>query len=258
MSEFKIDQNFLPKPDYKYITNGEEVGRVLSEVLNYPEVEFDTETTGFDPYNSKVVLAQFGVGGKAFVFDVRNDTEHSSVHLSQLKPVLANKDIKKLIQNAVFDMKMVKHHAGFYIENIYDTMLVEQLFNLGLTSKGAGLEDLVKKYLGLDITKEPAETFKDYNQVYQPFQLEYAATDVTPLALIKDLQEAKIIREGLANVCRLEFEFTKPMCEMELNGICIDADKWRLIMNEIDSERIETFRKINTLISKNHGKNMYL
>jgi len=256
MVDFSIERAELPKPEYQYITKGEDVGRAVNEILQYPQTEFDTETTGFDPQTSKVVLAQFGVGGKAFVFDVRHDTDHSSVHLEQLKPVLANKDIKKLIQNSVFDMKMVKHHGGYYIENIYDTMLVEQLFNLGLTARGASLAELVKKYLGLEMTKEPATTFVDYNQVYQPFQLEYAASDVTPLGLIKDLQEPRIQKEGFENVCRLEFEFTKAMCEMELNGISIDADKWRIVMKEIEIERLEVLNIINGLVGKTHGRNM--
>ena len=256
MSNFSVEQAMLPRPDYEYITNGEDVGRVLTEVMKYPEVEFDTETTGFDPYTKRPVLAQLGVGGKAFVFDVRHDTEHSSVHLEQLKPVLANKNIKKLIQNAVFDMKMVKHHAGFYVENIYDTMLVEQLFNLGVSARGAGLADLVKKYLGLEMTKEPATTFQNYGQTFQPFQLEYAAGDVVILSLIKALQEPRIIKEGFENVCRLEFEFTKPMCEMELNGITIDTEKWRIIMADINRARLELLDDINMLLAKNHGQNV--
>lgn len=256
MSDFSIEQNALPKPEYKYITKEEDVGSAISEILRYPQAEFDTETTGFDPFTSKVVLAQIGVGGKSFVFDVRHDTDHSSVHLEHLKPVLANKQIKKLIQNSVFDMKMVKHHGGYYIENIYDTMLVEQLFNLGISAKGASLADLVRNYLGLEMTKEPATTFVDYKQVYQPYQLEYAASDVTVLELIKDLQEPRVTKEKFENVCRLEFEFTKAMCEMELNGITLDADKWRIIMRDIDLSRIDIFGKINSLISKSCGKNM--
>lgn len=256
MSTFSVAKATLPVPPYEYITNGEDVGRVIEEVLRYPEVEFDTETTGFDPHTKKVVLAQLGVAGKAFVFDVRHDTEHSSVHLEQLKPVLKNPNIKKLIQNSVFDMKMVKKHAGFYVDNIYDTMLVEQLFNLGVSARGAGLADLVKKYLGLEMTKEPSSTFKDYHQTYKPYQLEYAAGDVVVLSLIKSLQEPRLIREGFENVARLEFEFTKPMCEMELNGISIDKDKWRVIMGDVDKERLEVRDEINALLAQSHGQNV--
>lgn len=256
MEQFNVEQTLLPIPEYEYITNSEDMGRVITEILKYPEVEFDTETTGFDPYTKKIVLAQLGVAGKAYVIDVRHDTEHSSVHIDQLKPVLQNPKIKKLIQNAVFDMKMIKHHGGYYIDNIYDTMLVEQLFNLGISARGAGLADLVYKYLGLKMTKQPATTFKDYGQKFKPFQLEYAAGDVVVLSLIKSLQEPRIIKEGFEDVCRLEFEFTKAICEMELNGITIDTDKWRIIMSDIEEERIAVYNEINSILSESHGQNV--
>jgi len=256
MSTFDVEEFFLPKPNFAYITRAEDVASVIAEILRHPMIEVDTETTGFDPYTKKIVLVQIGIPNKSFVFDVRSDTEHSTVHLDQLAPVLNNPKILKLLQNAVFDMKMLKVHAGYYLENIYDTMLVEQLFNLGVNAKGASLKDLVKKYLGLSMAKEPGGTFQDYNQVFKPYQIEYAANDVAILALIRELQLPRIHAEGFDNVCRLEFEFTKPMCEMELNGITLDKDKWRIMMKDIEQERDEAQEDINQLLSTDHGQNI--
>jgi len=256
MSTFEVEQVGLPKPNYEYINNGEAVGVAIEDILKHNIIEVDTETTGFDPYTKKIVLVQIGIPGKSYVFDVRSDTERSSMHLDQLQPVLNNATILKLLQNAVFDMKMLKVKAGYYLENIYDTMLVEQLFNLGKIGRGARLADLVLKYLGLVLPKEPATTFKDYNQEYRPFQLEYAANDVTILSLIRELQLPRIKSEGFENVCRLEFEFTKPMCEMELNGITLDKDKWRIMMKDIDAERNSEFNLIQELLFSTYGKNV--
>jgi len=256
MSVFEVKENSLPKPNYEYITNGEDVGRCIEEILKYDSIEVDTETTGFDPYSKRIVLVQIGIPNKSFVFDPRCDTEHSSVHLDQLEPILNNKNILKILQNAVFDMKMLKVHAGYYLENIYDTMLVEQLFNLGISARGAGLLDLVKKYLGLDMTKEPAGTFQNYNQKFKQFQIEYAASDVAILTLIKDLQEPRLISEGFQNVSNLEFKFTKPMCEMELNGITLDVPKWRLMLKEIELDRERELKIVQDLLATTHGQNV--
>lgn len=254
MSTFDLEDNIIPKPHYEYINDKEELGRVLEEISHHPEVELDTETTGLDPYNSKVVLAQLGIPGKSFVFDVRHDTEFSSVHLKDLQSILVDNSIKKILQNAVFDMKMIKLHAGFYVENIYDTMIAEQLLHLGLIQSGFGLKDLVFKYLGLNMPKESAKTFQDYYQEFRPFQLDYAASDVSVLSLIKSLQAPKIKKHGLEKVCELEFNFTKPLCEMELNGILLDIEKWRKIMGVVDKERIEEADTIQSIISKTHGQ----
>lgn len=254
MSTFNVSNTTLPKPNYEYITNSEDVGRTINEIINHDTIEVDTETTALDPYEAKISLVQVGIPGKSYVYDVRHDTEHSSVHLDQLKPVLKNPKSTKIIQNSVFDMKMLKVHAGYYPDNIYDTMLVEQLFNLGLTNRGAGLADLVKKYLGLEMTKEPAGTFQDYNQKFQPFQIEYAAGDVSVLNIIKELQWDRVIKEGFENVCRLEFEFTKPMCEMELNGVTVDTERWRAIMGFVEDERISSLAEVHRLLASTASK----
>lgn len=227
MSVFGTNAIRLPKPKYEYITTEEKARTALSEISNYRIIELDTEATGLDPYLSKVSLLQIGIPNKAFVFDMR------VLGFDLFKPILTDRNILKLLQNAVYDLKLIKVHGGYYVENIYDTMLVEQLFNLGLTGKKADLATLVFKYLGITLDKEPRNTFEDYNQKFQPFQLEYAANDVVVLNAVREMQLPKIMQEGFENVCRLEFEFVKPMCEMELNGITFDVDKHRVILSDI-------------------------
>lgn len=237
MSVFEQNIVRLPKPNYTYITKEEEARRALNEIANYDVIELDTETTDLDPYQAKVSLLQIGVPNRAFVFDVRRDIGRSEIDLSFFAPILTDEKKLKLIQNAVFDMKMIKRHGNYYVNNIYDSMLVEQLFNLGISIRGASLQDLVLKYLGINIDKEPATTFADYYQEFQPFQLEYAANDVVVLGIIREMQLPRIASEGFENVCRLEFEFTKPMCEMELNGITFDVDKHRVLLSDIAEDR---------------------
>ena len=240
----------LPKPNYEYITTEEAARAALSKIANYPTIEVDTETTSLDPYQGKLSLFQIGIPNKAYVFDVRSDTEHSSIGLELFKPLMQDKKVLKLLQNAVFDMKYIKRHGGYYIENIYDTMLAEQLFYLGLGFVRADLATLVKRYLGISMDKEPRGTFEDYGQKFEPYQLEYAANDVVILNLLREMQLPRIQREGFENVCRLEFEFTKPMCEMELNGIKFDVDKHRVILDDIEQDRKKHGKEVARLLSK--------
>jgi DNA polymerase I-like protein with 3'-5' exonuclease and polymerase domains len=176
--------------------------------------------------------------------------------LEIFKEFFESPNIIKIFQNAVFDMKMLKCHGGYYPNNIYDTMLVEQLLNLGKTKRGASLSDLVKKYLGLIMNKEPRGTFQDYNQVFKPYQLEYAASDVEVLSLIRDLQLPAVVENKFENVCRLEFEFTRPMCEMELNGITLDVDKWRIMMKDIKHDAIKAANKVQSMLAGSYGQNV--
>jgi len=127
-------------------------------------------------------------------------------------------------------------------------MLVEQLLNLGRFTK-ASLDALVLRYLGVNMSKEPRNTFQEYGQKFQPYQLEYAANDVVVLDMIRELQWPKIQQEALENVSDLEFNFLKPMCEMELNGISLDVDKWRIIMSDIDDDKKEAGKAVEDTLT---------
>jgi DNA polymerase-1 len=159
-----------------------------------------------------------------------------NVDVKLFKPLLEGTDKLKLIQNAVYDYEILKSCAGTKIKRLYDTMLVEQLLFLGLHVK-AGLQALVAKYLKMNMPKDIANSFKDYNQQYQEYQLRYAANDVTCLRDIYYMQLEKLKQEGLMRVAKLEFDFVEAMAEMELNGMLLDVPQWRGILEEMLVER---------------------
>jgi DNA polymerase I-like protein with 3'-5' exonuclease and polymerase domains len=249
MSLIEQNETYLPKPNYKYITTEEEAREAMTFLDNYGIHAIDTETTALDPFEAKWSLLQIGVPDHPYVFDVRYDTEHSSLHPEVLNPLLQDSSKMRILQNASFDMKIIKKNLGYYLTNVYDTMLMEQLSALGLFLK-ADLGSLVLRYLGLVMPKEPRSTFKDYNQKFQDFQLEYAANDVVPLHFIRDLQFQKIQKESLEVAADIESRFLVPLCEMEMNGIHIDVDKWRKMMEEVDKERIQVKKIIQDILSE--------
>ena len=246
----------LPDPNFEYITTDDSAKKAMGVLDRYQEHYIDTETTGLDPYKARWSLLQIGTVDKVFVFDMRYDTEHSSLHPEILDPILQDKNKLHVFQNAAFDMKIIKVNRGFYIENVYDTMLAEQLLNLGRNFVKASLDALVLRYIGVPMTKEPRSTFKEYDQKFEPFQLRYAANDVMVLPLIKDLQKFKLKKEELEEVAQLEFDFLIPLCEMELNGIEIDTDKWRTIMGDVKIERDKTKIVVQDILSQTEDQTM--
>ena len=245
----------LPDPNFEYITTVEDARRALNTLDKYDVHYIDTETTGLDPYKAKISLLQIGTENNIFVFDTRYDTDHSDIHPDVIKPLLVDKSKSRVLQNAAYDMKVIRVNWGYYLENIYDTMLVEQSLHLGLGFVKASLDALVLRYIGVSMEKEPRGTFIDYNQKFKQFQLRYAANDVAVLPLIKDLQEFKLKKENLEDVVQLEFDFLIPLCEMELNGIKIDTDKWRTIMGDVEVGRDKTKLVIQDVLSQTEDQN---
>jgi len=235
----------LPKPNYQYITNTEEALGQLEFIEKHPLIEVDTETTGLDPFTEKVVLLQLGVHGKSFVFDVREGNVDAKI----FKGLLESTNNIKLLQNAVFDYKMLKVNFGIELNRIYDLMLAEQLLTLGLHMK-VSLGQLVSRYLHMNMPKETAHSFSDYYQEYREYQLRYAANDVSVLKDIYNLQLNKLKQDGMLRAARLEFEFVKPLAEMELNGMLLDVPKWREILEEMRVERDKLHIQLSDAFSK--------
>jgi DNA polymerase I-like protein with 3'-5' exonuclease and polymerase domains len=226
----------LPNTNYQYITSTEEALRHIEFIERHPIIEVDTEATGLDPFTDRVVLLQIGVHGKAYVFDVRDERVDTAI----FKPLLEGQHNLKLLQNVVFDYKMLKTNFDIELNRVYDTMLAEQLLHLGLHPK-SNLQHLVAKYLHLNMPKDVATSFKDYNQEYKEYQLRYAANDVVVLKDIYNLQLHELQRDGLMRAAQLEFEFSKPLAEMELNGMLLDVPQWREILGEkiVEHDKLE-------------------
>ena len=86
------------------------------------EVEFDTETNGFDPWVCKLISAQFGDANNQFVVDT------ATVDIREFKELLETKLI--LMQNAKFDLRFLYHHR-IIPTKVYDTFLAESVLNMG-------------------------------------------------------------------------------------------------------------------------------
>jgi len=223
---------FLPDPNYEYITTTERAIETLVEIDKHEIIEVDTETTSLDTLIAKVVLIQIGVLGKAYIYDVREGKVNAQI----FKDIFEGEKQLKLLQNAVYDYKVLRTNFDISFNRLYDTMLAEQLLFLGLHSK-AGLQHLVAKYLHMRLPKDTATSFQDYNQEYKEYQLRYAANDVCVLRDIYNLQLPKLRKDGLMSTAKLEFDFIKPLVEMELNGMLLDIPAWRNILEEKIIER---------------------
>jgi len=240
----------LPRPKFKYITSTEEALKHLEFIEKHPVMEIDTETTGLDPFTDKVVLLQIGVDGQPFVFDVRE----GNVDINIFRNLLESNNNLKLLQNALFDAKMLKSNFGITIKRLYDTMLAEQLLFLGLKPE-ANLQYLVAKYLRLYMPKDIATSFKDYYQEYSERQLVYAANDVVILKDIYNLQLKQLKNKNLIRAAKLEFDFVRALSEIELNGMLLDVNKWRDILKDIEIERDKVGIQLQQILGETSSQN---
>lgn len=111
-------------------------------------IGFDTETTGFDVYESELLCYQFGNRHNQFVVD------QTSYPISLFKSYFENPDKLFLAQNFKFDGRfLLKHNIDIWKMKVYDTFLAECILTTGIDNRGLGLDDIVWKYCNVKLDK---------------------------------------------------------------------------------------------------------
>ena len=237
----KKEKNFkLPySPKYEFIENEERAKEVLDILSKSNVLAVDTETTGLDPYTSRILLLQIAVPDMCYILDC------TKVQPNVWNSILSNPKILKIFQNAKFDYKMLKVHAKVSVRNIYDTMIAELILTAGRARKFISLAALARKYLGMDLNKEIRKDFVDRVVVeFSKAELMYSANDALILHGIYEPQVNALKRDELINVAVLEFNTVIPLAEMELSGTVLDKEKWRKHLAIARQKRIDVELKI--------------
>lgn len=201
------------------VGNSSSIAECLAYFRDKEEIQVDTETNGRDPHTHKIISLQLGDSENQWFIDCRK------VDVLNFKDLLEGKVC--IMQNSKFDYKMLKK-AGIYIEKIYDTMLAECVIACGYEKWGYSLDALVKRYLGIEMSKETRNTFIGMHDS-TPFTLEqviYGCLDVTYLQRIKDSQKALISKYNLEYCVNLENQVVKALGDIEYNGMYLDQLEW--------------------------------
>jgi len=246
----------LKKPHYEYVTDQKRLQQIIDDDLSKRDIiSVDTEATALDPYLAKLLLIQVGTPEKAYVFDGRK------LDFSVIKPIFEDPKYLKILQNGKFDYALIKAKLGLSLNNMFDTMLAEQLLIAGREKRAASLKDIARKYLELELDKDYSnynwENLGGQHVEFSEHHLTYAANDVLILFPIFEKQFERIRQEDLVKTAQLEFAVMPVVAEMELKGSFIDVAKWRQNLEEQKSRRDELARSIQNEIRPLYATEQY-
>lgn len=213
-----------------YIDTPQKLTDNLHYLENQPILGLDCETTGFSPLDCELRLIQVSTGKFTLVIDafkIRKD-----FIAEQLKPYLESKEVVKILHNAKFDLKFIKHKLKIDVERIFDSYLASLIIEGGISMpKGYhGLDQVAQRYLGLDVDK--TEQKSDWSKELSESQLEYAAKDVEVLFPLRE-KLIEVLKEwGLIKCAKLEFEAVLPTAWLELCGFYLNIDQWIKLADE--------------------------
>ena len=231
----------------------------LAESATCGFIAIDTETDGLVATRAPLLGLSLAVApGRAAYVPLRHEGLAEQVPLAAaidaLGPVLADRNVLKIYQNAKFDM-LVMERAGFPPSAPFDdAMLISYAQEAGM--HGHGLEELSQLHLGHTPIGYDEVTGTGRNRV--PFQrvpieraTAYAAEDAdVALRLWQALRPRLRFNSALALYEQLERRLLPVLLEMERAGIKVDADDLRRMSVDFEQRMVVIERDIHRLVGR--------
>lgn len=206
-------------------TSVADVDRWLAKAVPAPYVAVDTETTGMDPWRSRLRAVQVAARPDHPVLVVDADR----LPVAVLATLLADAGMLKVFHNAAFDLRML-WRTGLVVRRVADTMLAQQLLDgVSATAMGSSLEAIAQSRLGLQLDKTVRASFGD--APLTDAQIRYAAQDARVTWDIFAQQSPELGAQGMVAVARCEFDAVVALASMQLRGIAIDVEAWRQLLS---------------------------
>ena len=182
----------------------------LPEDLNLGKsIAIDGEFGGLNPYKDKLCLIQISTGNNdAHIIQLNR----SNYNAPKLKKILTDKNVQKIGHFLRADLNFIKHYLKVDVENIEDTKIQSKLAR-GYSDKH-GLKDLIKEFIGKDISKQYQSS--DFGGDLSQKQLQYCANDVIYLHIIHKSLNDILVRENRIELYNDVLKFLKTRVDLDL------------------------------------------
>ena len=164
-------------------------GDLPVEIEFSDKIAIDCEFTGLNVQRDRLCLLQISNGNNdAHIIQLNKD----SYDAPNLKKILANNNINKLFHFARADLLFIKKYLEVDVQNVNCTKIMSKIARS--YSDKHGLKDLIKEFLGIDISKQLQSSY--FGGELTDKQLKYCAQDVIYLHKIFESLKKILIREN--------------------------------------------------------------
>ncbi len=231
------------KVEYAAVTSREQLEGLVKELEASGGFAFDTETTGRNPFEVKLVGLSFSTAPhSAYYLPVGHDKGKQlglDEVLAALKPVLENKSVKKYGQNLKYDIEVLFNYGINVGDLSFDTMIAA--YTLDPTGK-IGLKNLAHGLLDrkmIEITELIGTGKKQITMAEVDIDIasDYACSDADVTLQLVPVLKQKIESEKLNDLFNnIEMPLIEVLASMEESGVSIDKDKLKEMSHEIEAE----------------------
>ena len=223
---------------------------VVAYCSNADYLGVDTETTGLNHIDDKMIMLQIGDHLTQFVIDTR------CIDISPLKNILEGDQVK-ILHNVKFDYKFLMKY-NIRLNNVWDTMLTSQVIHCG-KNMSHSLANVLSRELDIKMDKSVRSNFiTKGSDEFTESEIIYGAKDVEYLIHLFHNQTDECERLNLYATAMLENEAALAYADIEYNGIGLDKDNWsKLAKHAANEVRLMSFA-LDAYIESNPKLNKFV
>ena len=213
---------------YHLVDTPEKRAALIADLLNQPEICFDSETTSLDELTAEIVGLSFAYQkGEAYYVPFPENREEAQAILNEFKPLFENENSIKIGQNIKYDLSILKNYGVQLKGKWFDTMLAHYLIDADLRH---GMDFLSTHYLNYEpVSIETLIGKKGKGQLnMRSVELEkikeYAAEDADVTLQLKYLFAPQLPERNAQKLFdEVEIPLINVLNEMEREGIRVNA-----------------------------------
>ena len=180
-------------------------------------IAVDCEFMGLNVERDNLCLVQISTGkNDAHIVQLNRETYIAP----NLLKILSDKNINKIFHYARADLLFIKKYLKIDVENVNCTKIMSKLARS--YSDKHGLKDLVKEFIGTEISKNLQSS--DFGGNLSEKQLQYCAKDVIYLHKIYESLKKILVRENRYNLYKDTIKFIKTRVNLDINSF--NSDIW--------------------------------
>jgi DNA polymerase-1 len=243
-SSVETTKKTIQKIDAKHrvINNPTDLKKLLNEIKKADCLVIDTETTAVDPFSAKLVgISLCFSPEKAYYIPLSHKTGKQldkQETLEALRPILENKNIKKLGHNIKYDMEILSNY-GITLDGIAgDSMLAAYV--LDPTGGSKSLKFLVPAHLGQEMQNFDevlGKEHKTFEDVDINLAANYAGDDALYTFQLNKILEQKLEEQNLLDLYqKLEVPLIMVLTQMEIFGTYVNCAKLKKLSQKLQAD----------------------
>lgn len=242
--------------EFKAITTHKELQQLIALIHEKQLFALDTELTGLRALQDEVIGVSICVQ-KGTAYYIPFGHKAAEVQLSreyvfnELKPILLDPNIKKVMHHAKFDQLALLHYGLKVNGLIFDTLIAAQLVTQDW--QRIGLKYLSEYYLQEQMLNfqevVTARGYKNFSEVPLALATEYAAADAHQTFQLMPILQEQLQQQNMHSLYYdMELLLVKVLCDMEYAGIFADVATLAQLNIQVTHDLAQVHAKLIALI----------